>query len=75
MDGRVGSFCGGLGRRGGVDGELLDADGSGMHGMQGKQFFVGFPAVVRVMAFRFVGRKVLIARVTVFVIIFGRRTT
>lgn len=72
MDGRVGSFCGGLGRRGGVDGELLDADGSGMQGMQ---FFVGFPAVVRVMAFRFVGRKVLIARVTVFVIIFGRRTT
>lgn len=68
----MGSFGGGLGRFGGVDAELLDAEGSGMQGMQ---FFVGFPAVVREMAFRFVVRKVLIARVTVFVVIFDRRAS
>ena len=63
------SFGGSLEGLGGVDAELLDAEGPRVQGME---FLVRPPAVVGWLAFRFIGRKVFVASVAVFVVIPGR---
>lgn len=63
------SFGWSLARLGCVDAELLDAERSRTKRMK---LLVGFPSIIGELAFCFVGGKVSIASITVFIIILCR---